>query len=164
MRFELSDEHTARLVEVADGLPARASTTLGSGSSHRALGRIIRDAVAILVIIESLDDAGGLTPQGTPSPGAHLAEALSRVDASSLVEPARTALTALSERQNASGTFQGGDNLDSPPDTAFTVNDLAWARTNLTGAELSVEHSARNLTDVLDHVLNEATRSEEHTS
>ena len=157
MRFELSDEHTARLVEVADGLPARASTALCSGSSHRALGRIIRDAVAILVTIESLDDACVLTPQGTPSPGAHLAEALSRVDASSLVEPARTALTALSERQNSSGTFQGGDNLDSPPDTAFTVNDLAWARTNLTGAELSVEHSARNLTDVLDHVLNEAT-------
>ncbi|BEL04757.1 hypothetical protein Q0Z83_029480 [Actinoplanes sichuanensis] len=40
----------------------------------------------------------------------------------------------LRERQNPSGLFRGGDNVDSPPDSAFSVNDLADAARLLAGA------------------------------
>ncbi|MEU4161577.1 hypothetical protein [Actinoplanes sp. NPDC026670] len=40
----------------------------------------------------------------------------------------------LRERQNPSGLFRGGDNVDSPPDSAFSVNDLADAARLLHGA------------------------------
>ncbi|WP_433797309.1 hypothetical protein [Actinoplanes sp. CA-252034] len=41
----------------------------------------------------------------------------------------------LRERQNPSGLFRGGDNVDSPPDSAFSVNDLADAARLLDGAD-----------------------------
>lgn len=37
----------------------------------------------------------------------------------------------LRERQGPGGLFRGGDNVDSPPDSAFSVNDLADAATLL---------------------------------
>ncbi|GIE77114.1 hypothetical protein Aph02nite_30640 [Actinoplanes philippinensis] len=43
-------------------------------------------------------------------------------------------VATLRDRQNPSGLFRGGDNVDSPPDSAFSVNDLADAARLLAGA------------------------------
>ena len=94
------------LERAAEGLPARAQAVLAK-PSHRALGRVVRDAVLLLLL--------GDGPHGQSEQG--------------LLEVADQALDALAELQNPSGTFRGGDNLDSPPDSAFTLNDLGWART-----------------------------------
>ena len=44
-----------------------------------------------------------------------------------LLEHAGRLAEVLRGRQGASGLFRGGDNVDSPPDSAFSVNDLADA-------------------------------------
>lgn len=44
-----------------------------------------------------------------------------------LIEAARRGARALKRLQGPSGLFVGGDNVDSPPDSAFTVNDLCDA-------------------------------------
>ncbi|SDS36865.1 hypothetical protein [Actinoplanes derwentensis] len=44
-----------------------------------------------------------------------------------LLVPARELIGLLRGLQNPSGLFRGGDNVDSPPDSAFSVNDLADA-------------------------------------
>ncbi|MEV5069665.1 hypothetical protein MRBLMI12_001244 [Microbacterium sp. LMI12-1-1.1] len=41
-----------------------------------------------------------------------------------LIDAARESVRALRARQGAGGLFIGGDNVDSPPDSSFTVNDL----------------------------------------
>ncbi|MFC4140105.1 MULTISPECIES: hypothetical protein [unclassified Microbacterium] len=41
-----------------------------------------------------------------------------------LIDSARESVAALRALQGPSGLFVGGDNVDSPPDSAFTVNDL----------------------------------------
>ena len=57
-------------------------------------------------------------------------------------------VAALRGRQGASGLFRGGDNVDSPPDSAFSVNDLADAAVLLRGR--GAERSAAGLVDILD--------------
>ncbi|TXR55506.1 hypothetical protein [Quadrisphaera setariae] len=47
--------------------------------------------------------------------------------AEELLTRALPLLAALRARQNPSGLFAGGDNVDSPPDSAFSINDLADA-------------------------------------
>ncbi|GAA1738131.1 hypothetical protein [Brachybacterium phenoliresistens] len=84
------------------GLPARAERLLAGGARHRELGRLVRDAV--------IGEA-----HGEPA----------------LLDQAWAALEALAALQLPSGTFASGDNVDSPPDTAFTVGDLAWAASML---------------------------------
>ncbi|MDI6100383.1 hypothetical protein QLQ12_17385 [Actinoplanes sp. NEAU-A12] len=56
----------------------------------------------------------------------------------------------LRDRQNPSGLFRGGDNVDSPPDSAFSVNDLADAAWLLRDA---TDEVARRLADRLGSVL-----------
>src|SRR5699024_5362363 len=56
------------------------------------------------------------------------------VGAEELGRSGREAIAGLHELLLPSGTFRSGDNVDSPPDTAFTVNDLAWASTALAAA------------------------------
>ncbi|MGY5765111.1 hypothetical protein ACXET9_07920 [Brachybacterium sp. DNPG3] len=87
---------------LARELPDRARRAVDHGG-HRELGRVVRDAVLLLLV--EADD------------GAQAA--------------ALAALERLAALQGPSGTFRGGDNVDSPPDTAFTINDLAWARVAL---------------------------------
>lgn len=96
----------ALLEEAARALPARAQEVLGR-PTHRALGRVVRDAVLLLL-------------PGTP---------VQEVPAQLLRRTAERALSCLASLQSPGGTFRGGDNVDSPPDSAFTLNDLAWART-----------------------------------
>jgi hypothetical protein len=59
-------------------------------------------------------------------------------------------------RQGAGGLFRGGDNVNSPPDSAFSLNDLADALLMLRGA--GDDHpDARRLAATLEDVLAAAT-------
>lgn len=107
---DLPAAHALLVTEAAQALPERGRAALSLGS-HRPLGRVVRDAVLLLLPGEPLHD----------------------VPADALVEAAAQAIAQLAELQNPSGTFRGGDNVDSPPDTAFTINDLAWARVAISG-------------------------------
>ena len=119
-----------QLVEdAAVNLPERTRQVLAS-PAHRALGRVVRDAVLLL-------GTGLELPDGDPERWR---------------QAARAALHRLSALQHPSGTFCGGDNVDSPPDTAFTVNDLAWARVALDRAAAEDE-----LSDMLDGLLRAVT-------
>ncbi|HEX7353076.1 hypothetical protein [Brachybacterium sp.] len=114
----LSPAQHRTLAGTALALPGRAEQVLAR-PTHRALGRVVRDAVLFLL----------------PGHPAH------EVPPEQLVAAAVEALTGLRALQLPSGTFSGGDNVDSPPDTAFTINDLAWARTALAaGADASAGH------------------------
>ncbi len=73
---------------------------------------------------------------------------------SGLLTPAAQLTGLLRERQNRSGLFRGGDNVDSPPDSAFSVNDLADAAWLLRDAE---EQGARRLADRLVQLLDAMT-------
>lgn len=55
----------------------------------------------------------------------------------------------LRELQGPSGLFTGGDNVDSPPDSAFSVNDLADALLMLRGADGSAHPLAKELEQLL---------------
>lgn len=105
----LSPAQHRLLAETALALPERAERMLAR-PTHRALGRVVRDAVLFLLPGHPAHEAS--TPR--------------------LVSAASDALAGLRTLQLPSGAFRGGDNVDSPPDTAFTINDLAWARTALT--------------------------------
>lgn len=59
----------------------------------------------------------------------------------------------LRELQAPSGLFLGGDNVDSPPDSAFSINDLADARLML---RLERPGDNPSLTALLEHVLTSA--------
>ena len=58
----------------------------------------------------------------------------------------------LQRLREPSGLFAGGDNVDSPPDSAFSVNDLADAALMLQRAAAAGE-AARRLAAVLDDLL-----------
>ncbi|GIF41496.1 hypothetical protein [Actinoplanes xinjiangensis] len=73
---------------------------------------------------------------------------------SGLLTPAAQLTGLLRERQNPGGLFRGGDNVDSPPDSAFSVNDLADAARLLREAD---DQSAQRLADRLVHLLDTMT-------
>ena len=60
----------------------------------------------------------------------------------------------LRELQGPSGLFRGGDNVDSPPDSAFSVNDLADTALLLRGAD---DEPAKRLSAALDDLLTAVT-------
>lgn len=62
----------------------------------------------------------------------------------------------LAARQSPGGTFVGGDNVLSPPDSAFTVNDVCDALELLTPYRASVPAAAA-LADDLDRIVHRAT-------
>ncbi|MFC5297219.1 hypothetical protein [Brachybacterium tyrofermentans] len=143
-RVGLPAAHTELLVGAARDLPERSRSVLVRGG-HRALGRVVRDAVL-------------LSPTGHPDHGVPAAPLVDPM--APLVDAAASALDRLRELQNPSGTFRGGDNVDSPPDSAFTVNDLAWARVEI--ARRSVDssttaHPLSALQEPLDLVLGAVT-------
>ena len=59
--------------------------------------------------------------------------------------------------QGASGLFRGGDNVDSPPDSAFTINDLADAALLLRLPGRGGGVAAKSLAAALDDLLAAAT-------
>ena len=131
-RAGLPAAHTELLVGAARDLPERSRSVLVRGG-HRALGRVVRDAVL-------------LSPTGHPDHGVPVAPVVDPI--SPLVDAAASALARLGELQNPSGTFRGGDNVDSPPDSAFTVNDLAWARVEIARRSVASSTSVVSTTTV----------------
>jgi hypothetical protein len=83
-------------------------------------------------------------------------------DAAGLLGHAARLAAVLQELQGRSGLFTGGDNVDSPPDSAFSVNDLADALLLLRRAAETADDDpagtvARRLTGLLEHLLAAAT-------
>ena len=78
-------------------------------------------------------------------------------DSSAPLEHAVALAVRLRELQGPSGLFAGGDNVDSPPDSAFSINDLADALLLLRGADRAGDGAARRLTGLLDELLGDAT-------
>lgn len=128
-------------------LPARAEALLQNSPRHRALGRFVRDAV--VSEYSTLLDA----TRRERNPGA----------AHRIVEAASTAVAELAALQDPGGTFTSGDNVKSPPDTAFTVNDLAWSATVLReageGTELGDRSALMPLLPELEALLRRAARA-----
>lgn len=120
----LEEPIRSRAHQALAALPVRADRLLDGPAPHRALGRLVRDAVIgeAYRADGSPADAPPVRPSGAAGPSA-MTEAASAQRA----RIARAALERLAALQLPSGTFASGDNVDSPPDTAFTVNDLAWS-------------------------------------
>jgi len=74
-----------------------------------------------------------------------------------LLEHAARFAVRLQELQGPSGLFAGGDNVDSPPDSAFSVNDLADALLMLRRADDTPDHDPGRLAGLLDDLLTAAT-------
>ncbi|MFF0732347.1 hypothetical protein ACFYVK_12110 [Streptomyces chartreusis] len=64
------------------------------------------------------------------------------------VAAAMTHLTALRAVQTASGLFAGGDNVQSPPDSAFTVNDVCDAHVIAVSAGPELREAAAVLAEI----------------
>lgn len=107
-------------VAASADLPSRAEALLQDGGSHRALGRFVRDAV--------------VAEHSTLLAASRSERALGA--ASQMSKVASTVVAELRVLQYPDGTFVNGDNVQSPPDTAFTVNDLAWSAQVLREASL----------------------------
>ncbi|MFI2205028.1 hypothetical protein ACH47Z_30415 [Streptomyces sp. NPDC020192] len=71
------------------------------------------------------------------------------------VAAAMTHLRALRAAQTTTGLFAGGDNVQSPPDSAFTVNDVCDAHVLAAGAGLEL----RDVTAALAEIAGAATGS-----
>ncbi|MGW5606172.1 hypothetical protein ACWEWI_08735 [Streptomyces sp. NPDC003753] len=59
-----------------------------------------------------------------------------------------THLAALMALQTPSGLFAGGDNVQSPPDSAFTINDVCDAHVLATGAGPELREAAAALAEI----------------
>ena len=66
------------------------------------------------------------------------------------VAAALTHLRALRSLQTASGLFAGGDNVQSPPDSAFTVNDVCDAHVLAAGAGPELADVTAALAEIAD--------------
>ena len=64
------------------------------------------------------------------------------------VAAAMTHLRALRATQTATGLFAGGDNVQSPPDSAFTVNDVCDAHVLAVGAGPELSEVTAALADI----------------
>jgi hypothetical protein len=131
--------------------PARADRVLSSPAPHRVVGRIVRDA-ALLLAPPVLPVHIRQAQQDTRSDD-HTEQARESPTSTLLMNALRGAVSALVTLLNEDGTFRSGDNLESPPDTAFTVNDLAWARAAIARLP-DFDPSVRGQ---LDHVLESVT-------
>ncbi|WP_460796928.1 hypothetical protein [Microbacterium sp. GXF0217] len=84
---------------------AEVSAVLASGADPVRAHRGLMDRVRLVV-------------------AAYLWPASGRAGDAALIDSAREDVATLRALQGPSGLFIGGDNVDSPPDSAFTVNDL----------------------------------------
>jgi hypothetical protein len=99
----VADSHFETVLQdaVADDVRRALATPVAPDDKHRQL----MDRAKLLV-------AAYVWPRS-----AHAGDA-------ALIEAARESVGALRALQGPSGLFIGGDNVDSPPDSSFTVNDL----------------------------------------
>lgn len=129
-------------VQALEGLLAATARWRGEDADHRVLGRVVRDVV-VAEIAESLGPWRAARTEG---------------DRLRMPAAAQEALRRLLALQSPRGTFRSGDNLDSPPDSAFTINDLAWSLEVLRRREsdASLPHAAGVLLPPLERVLGRA--------
>ncbi|WP_328430831.1 MULTISPECIES: hypothetical protein [unclassified Streptomyces] len=103
-----------------------------AGVAHRALARRVKTLVAAYRSPDSALHGSGQA-----------------------VAASMTHVRALRAAQTATGLFAGGDNVQSPPDSAFTVNDVCDAHVLATGAGPELRH----VTDALAEIAGAATGS-----
>ncbi|MFD9429328.1 hypothetical protein [Streptomyces sp. NPDC060002] len=114
MPTPLDHEFVRAAAGAADRLAAPLAADPGeepAGVTHRALARRVKTLVAAYL---SADSALHGSKQA--------------------VTAATTHLRALRAAQSSTGLFAGGDNVQSPPDSAFTVNDVCDAHVLAAGA------------------------------
>ncbi|MET9906871.1 hypothetical protein ABZZ74_08580 [Streptomyces sp. NPDC006476] len=80
-----------------------------------------------------------------------------------VVAAALTHLRALRSLQTASGLFAGGDNVQSPPDSAFTVNDVCDAHVLAAGAGPELADVTAALADIAAATTNPLLTGGVHT-
>ncbi|MFG1664396.1 hypothetical protein [Streptomyces sp. Y7] len=112
--------------------PAARPDEEPAGMSHRGLARRVRTLLA-----------------------AHRSPDSTLHGSDRAVAAAMTHLTALRAVQTPSGLFAGGDNVQSPPDSAFTVNDVCDAHV----IAVSAGPELREVADVLAEIAGAASES-----
>lgn len=98
-----------------------------AGATHRVLARRVKTLVAAYRSPDSALHASGRA-----------------------VAAATTHLRALRAAQTPTGLFAGGDNVQSPPDSAFTVNDVCDAHVLAAGAGPELHHVTAALAEIAD--------------
>jgi hypothetical protein len=88
---------------------------------------------------------------------AHRVKALVAADRDDVVAHATRLATRLRGLVGPSGLFAGGDNVDSPPDSAFSINDVADTVALLRGRSDGTDPARTQLTEVLEEILVGAT-------
>ncbi|MFF7468482.1 hypothetical protein [Streptomyces sp. NPDC008092] len=123
----LDHEFIRAAVLAADGSVAlpEADPSAEFIGPHRALARRVKTLVAVY---------------RSPESALHGSERA--------VAAALTCLRALRSLQTASGLFAGGDNVQSPPDSAFTVNDVCDAHVLAAGAGPELADVTAALADI----------------
>jgi hypothetical protein len=79
------------------------------------------------------------------------------------VTTAMTHLRALRATQTATGLFAGGDNVQSPPDSAFTVNDVCDAHVLAAGGGPELREAAAALAEIAGAALESLLTGGVHT-
>ncbi|MDR6975854.1 hypothetical protein J2X68_002542 [Streptomyces sp. 3330] len=128
MPTPLDHEFVRAAAGAADRLAAPLAAAPGvapAGVTHRALARRVKTLVAAY---RSADSA------------LHGSERA--------VTAATTHLRALRDAQTPTGLFAGGDNVQSPPDSAFTVNDVCDAYVLAAGAGPALHDVAAALAEI----------------
>ncbi|MFI5822111.1 hypothetical protein ACIA8I_23885 [Streptomyces rishiriensis] len=115
----------ARAADRSAGPLAAGPDEEPAGVSHRALARRVKTLVAAY---------------RSPDSALH--------GSSRAVAAAMTHLRALRAAQTATGLFAGGDNVQSPPDSAFTVNDVCDAHVLAAGAGPELSEAAAALAEI----------------
>ncbi|MGW2635846.1 hypothetical protein [Streptomyces sp. NPDC001348] len=128
MQITLDREFVREVARAADRLAvplADRPDEEPAGVSHRGLAHRVK---TLLAAYRSPDSALHGSERAVAAATAHLA-----------------ALRAL---QTPSGLFAGGDNVQSPPDSAFTVNDVCDAHVLATGAGPELREAAAALAEI----------------
>ncbi|MHA7985752.1 hypothetical protein ACX9R5_08090 [Rathayibacter sp. CAU 1779] len=140
--------------DVVRAAKARAGVLLGMteqdarSGAHRGL---MRDAKVLLSLVAANRSEERSADREVPDPSAHDRSAQDR---SALIAAAALRVDALRALQSPSGLFAGGDNLQSPPDSAFTINDACDAHAFLEG---TVDASA--VRDAIGTIIRDATQA-----
>jgi hypothetical protein len=116
----------------------RAETLLARGEddlAHESHRELMRGAKVLLSLV--------------------VADGLSDAERRSALDAVLSRLTALRSLQSGSGLFAGGDNIQSPPDSAFTINDACDAHELL--APLRGEASVDSVLALLETIIGDAT-------